>query len=98
MGTPMHEPLGALERNMNCREFVDSIRGYLDDELPPDSRLGFERHADRCDGCAAYLSSYRQTIRLAREALTDPEDDGSDRDAIPELLRAVLEARKPPRG
>lgn len=94
----MREQCSDSATKMSCREFVDTMPGYLEGELPVDRRRAFEGHLDRCAGCATYLANYRQTIRLAREALNDDDEAALDRDLIPELLRNVLEARKPPRG
>ena len=83
---------------MICRRFVDTIPGYLEDELQPDVRHGFEAHAQGCASCAAYLANYRRTIDLARQALREPDDESWAREALPDLLRAALEARKPTEG
>ena len=83
---------------MICRAFIDSIPGYLELELSHEARRRFEAHAEGCSSCSSYLASYRQTIRLAREAFDDPDEERSDREALPELLRAVLGARRPPEG
>ena len=91
-------PNGDLETKMTCREFADSIPRYVEDELTPEERRVCEAHAEGCADCASYLASYLHTIRLAREALTDPEEERADLEVMPDLLRAVLQARKPPEG
>ncbi len=78
---------------MNCREFVDFLMGYLDDELPRRQRSVFEQHMADCPSCVSYLETYRETVRLGREICADP--DAPVPDAVPEsLVRAILAARE----
>lgn len=86
------EGLLSTKRLMTCRELIDFIASYRDDELTLEQRAEFERHLAVCPSCVAYLKTYEQTIVLAREAGDDqvPED-------VPEsLVRAILAARNPP--
>jgi anti-sigma factor RsiW len=78
---------------MTCRELVDFLMDYLDGLLSEPERLCFEEHLGECPDCVAYLASYREAVRLGKEACTAGED------AIPsevpeELVRAVLAARR----
>ena len=77
---------------MNCREFVDFLMGYVDDELPDGQRNTFEQHMTDCPSCETYLDTYRETVRLGREVCSDPEGPVPE-DAPEALLRAVLAAR-----
>ena len=36
---------------MKCREFVDFLMAYLDEELDPDQRALFESHIKACPPC-----------------------------------------------
>jgi len=77
---------------ISCRELLDFLAAYLDGELGADVRPGFEAHLARCPACASYLESYRETIRLGREAC-DP--DGPVPEEVPEeLVEAILAVRR----
>ena len=83
-------------RELTCGELADFLADYFAGELSRDVRSVFEGHLAECPDCAAYLRSYAETIRLARDAYTDdPAPAG-----VPEaLVRAILEAReRPPRS
>jgi anti-sigma factor RsiW len=57
MATPEHTDL-------TCRELVDLVTDYLEDALPGDDRLDFERHLVWCSWCRDYLAHMRTTIEL----------------------------------
>ncbi len=77
---------------ITCRELIDFIADYLDNELPGPMRREFERHLKVCPSCVAYLESYRQTVRLGRFVLA-PSDEPADA-LVPEgLLAAIRKAR-----
>jgi anti-sigma factor RsiW len=69
---------------LSCQELVELVTDYLEGAMPPELRLRFESHVERCGGCRTYLEEMRQTIRatgsLTVEAVT------------PEAERALLEA------
>ncbi len=52
-------------RPLTCREMVQLVTAYLEDELSPRDRRRFERHLRSCDGCPTYVEQMRETIRLA---------------------------------
>ena len=81
---------------MTCREFVEFLDRFVNGDLSPDEAAEFERHLAVCASCVRYLESYRQTIRLAREALAGHGDqDVTKVPAVPEeLVAAILAARK----
>lgn len=77
---------------MTCREFIEFLMSYIDEELPADQRSEFERHVRMCSSCAAYLESYKKTLALERELCADCGDVPQD---VPEdLVRAIVEAKK----
>jgi len=88
--------IGALEMVerpvLTCRELIEFLAAYLDDELPAETRADFERHLSLCPPCVDYLAGYRETIRLGREAC---EPEGSVPSDVPaELVAAILSARR----
>ena len=78
---------------MNCREFVDFLMDYLEDNLPDAQHATFRAHMEACPGCELYLDTYRETVRLGKACCEDPE--GPVPDEAPEaLVEAILAARK----
>ena len=49
---------------MPCRELVEVITDYLEDQLSPDDRARFEAHLAECSACRLYLEQFRVTIRV----------------------------------
>jgi len=79
-------------KELTCRELSELLAGYFAGELDPDVRMLFEEHLVECPECVAYLRSYAETMRLAKDAY--------EADAVPvefpeELMRAILVAREP---
>lgn len=79
---------------MTCREVTEFLMAYLDGELDPAVRAGFERHMGVCPSCVAFLESYKRTVTLGQEACgCDHADAGVQ--AIPQgLIDAILAARR----
>ncbi|MCG3122506.1 MAG: hypothetical protein GIKADHBN_00898 [Phycisphaerales bacterium] len=75
-----------------CREVLDFLMSYLDEELSPDQRHEFDRHLAVCPSCVNYLESYKTAVRLGKAVMVDPEQAAEE--VVPEsLLRAIREAR-----
>ena len=82
-------------RELTCRELTEFLADYFADELRPDERSLFEGHLAECPDCVAYLRSYAETMRLAKDAY----DDDPVQAGVPEqLVRAILAARARPSG
>lgn len=78
---------------MTCREFVEFMMAYLDEELPSAQRDEFEAHIERCPQCVCFMDSYQETIRLGKSVCQEPDQDVPD--CVPEqLVEAILAARK----
>jgi anti-sigma factor RsiW len=78
---------------MTCREAIEFLASYLDNELEPDVRADFDGHLSICPSCVAYLETYQATIRMAKTAV----DDTSETTGAPmpqELIQAILAARR----
>ena len=78
---------------MTCREFIEFLMSYLDDELDAGSRDVFEAHLDGCDDCVRYMRSYQTAVEMGRCACED-EDGPPPDDAPPDLIAAILAARR----
>jgi len=78
---------------ITCREIVEFLMDYLNGDLPRTQRATFKLHLLLCKPCRAYLRSYQDTVRLARDASTHLEDDPALQDVPEELVQAILAAR-----
>ena len=76
--------------DLTCREMANFLADYLDGSLALAERHVFDKHLADCPECAAYLRSYTETIRLARQTR---EDDALPAAVPDELVRAILAAR-----
>ena len=77
--------------DLTCREMTDFLADYLDGSLALAERRLFDKHLAGCPECIAYLRSYAETIRLARQT---SEDDALPATIPGELVRAILAARQ----
>ncbi len=78
---------------MTCRELIEFLDRYVEGALGAEEQREFDRHLALCPPCIAYLETYRESIRLAREAEREPA--ASAPEAMPdELVAAVLAARR----
>ena len=64
--------------DMNCRELVELVTGYLENTLSVADRLRLEAHLEECSYCAEYVEQMRQTVgvlgRLPEESVS-PESE-----------------------
>jgi anti-sigma factor RsiW len=78
---------------MTCRELVDFLGEYFDGELSDEVRRHFDAHLTACAECSTYLASYRETVRLAKDAMQASDDPVPA--SVPEsLVQAILAARR----
>ena len=50
-----------------CREFLERLSRYLDNELPATDRRTIERHLHDCPCCEEVLDSLKQTVALCHD-------------------------------
>jgi len=74
---------------MTCEQLIAFLADYLDGTLPVETIALFESHLAGCRSCTAYLTTYRETIRLTRLTAASPTllDDAPE-----ELIAAILGA------
>jgi anti-sigma factor RsiW len=77
---------------MKCREFVDFLMRYLDDDLDKKTKTIFEAHLQICPPCVGYLDGYKDVIELGKMACSNP-DGPVPGDAPEALIKAILAAR-----
>lgn len=72
---------------MTCRDAIEVMIDYLDGTLEPHTLEEFEHHLKLCLWCVRYLSTYRQTIRMAGAAFP------AEVEVPEELVHAILTSR-----
>lgn len=73
-------------KRITCGEFVEFLGGYHDGELSAVQGRLLEAHLAQCQKCREYVAAYRATIRLAKAAM-----ENLDEQAVPEeLVKAIL--------
>ena len=78
---------------ITCRQLLDFIYDYLDGALPENDRAEFERHLSVCPSCVHYLDTYKQTLRISKQALRPaPEPRDEDVDLPEPLVHSILAA------
>ncbi|MCH2186139.1 zf-HC2 domain-containing protein [Myxococcota bacterium] len=78
---------------MKCREFVEFLMSYLDEELDDRARSVFELHLRGCGDCHRYMEDYVQAVELGRSVCR--EADGPLPNDVPEdFVQAILQARR----
>lgn len=70
-------------KEIACVSGVELLNDYLEGVLPPDVHAALEAHVARCERCAAFVASYRETPRILRDATTT---------ALPDDIEASLKA------
>ncbi len=87
-------PVAEYEKaEITCRAVVELLLDYLSDELPQAESATIDRHLAKCPDCVAYLTSYRDAIKLGKAALAKPA--GPVKEPIAEeLVQAILAAAR----
>ena len=71
---------------VTCRDCVDQLSAYLDDDLPSRRARDIDIHLAGCADCRVYLQNLRATIDLARAAYAhEPAAEPRQRDAVTAL-------------
>ncbi|MEM6457065.1 MAG: zf-HC2 domain-containing protein [Acidobacteriota bacterium] len=83
-------PCGDLPTE-TCRDAINFLLAYLEDDLSASARESFEAHVAMCPPCQDYMDSYRETIALSREACGCDQADQHE-PMPPALVSAILAA------
>jgi len=68
---------------LRCRDVVELLAEYLDDQLDPATAGALDAHLTGCEECAAFTNTYRKTVQALRQLR---EED------LPSQLRDRLQA------
>ncbi len=80
--------------DLTCRELIDFLDDFVENELPADRRAVFEAHLAICPDCRAYLDSYRASIGLVGELRQRSPESRPPADVPQSLLHAAKQAMR----
>jgi len=69
-----------------CGEVITFLFEYLENEMPAERKLEFDRHLAVCPSCRNYLATYRESLLLVRHGAELDEAE------IPELPQHLVDA------
>ncbi len=69
---------------LTCKELVELVTDYLEEDLSPADRVRFDAHLGECDGCHTYLEQMKQTIRTVGKL--------TEETASPQAKKLLLDA------
>lgn len=52
---------------LRCRDVVDLLDDYIEGALDPATAQALMAHLADCEDCAAFLNTYRETVRTTRQ-------------------------------
>lgn len=70
-----------IGEELTCRELVELVTDYLEGALALATRARFDEHIAGCQGCTAYMSQIRETLRLLGR-LTEESVPDESRDSL----------------
>jgi anti-sigma factor RsiW len=76
-----------MHRDLRCRQVVELVTAYLEDELAPRERRRFEAHLAGCPHCTTYVEQMRVTLA----GVGSVSLDGLSPEAERELLEAFAD-------
>ena len=56
---------------LRCQDIVELLDDYLDGALEPTDTAALEAHLAGCGDCAAFMATYRGTVRASRKLSED---------------------------
>ena len=80
---------------MTCREFVEFLWRYIDNELSQAERTTFDDHLAKCPHCVKYLQQYQDTVRIGKAAVV-ASTDPVPAEVPADLIQAILHSRVKP--
>jgi predicted anti-sigma-YlaC factor YlaD len=78
---------------MNCREVLDALSDYLDDDAAATVRADLEAHLHECRSCTVILETSKRTLTI----VTDVGSFDIPQDLSERLLEKTLSALTPSR-
>jgi anti-sigma factor RsiW len=75
---------------VTCREFIDQLLDYSAGDLTEWHRAVADRHLAACADCRGYVSQYRGSVTLLRQAMADDEADARNAAVPATLISSIL--------
>lgn len=66
---------------LTCKEFVDGISDFIDDDIDPELRERLQKHISECPNCWVVYDTTKKTIQVFK---------GMDAQPLPEDVRSRL--------
>jgi anti-sigma factor (TIGR02949 family) len=70
---------------LTCKEFVDGISDFIDDDIAPELREKLQKHISECPNCWVVYDTTKKTIQVFKGMDAQPLPD----DVRSRLMRAV---------
>ncbi len=74
---------------ITCKDVVDLIMDYIENNLDPEAVKDFDMHIDGCECCHGFINTYKKTISLTHQI---PCEDIPDE--LYSRLSSLLKERK----
>ncbi len=71
-----------MTQGLDCREILDNLSAYIDEELDVGLCEEIQRHMEGCNPCVAFLNTLKKTVVLYRSS--------AEQDAMPEEVHIDL--------
>lgn len=55
------------KRTLECTDVLSLLGDYVDGELIPSLEIRVKAHIDSCEDCLEMLTSYRETVQMAKD-------------------------------
>jgi anti-sigma factor RsiW len=79
---------------ITCQKFVGFVGSYHDGELLAAQTRILEAHLAQCRKCQEYLEGYRTTIRLAKAAMENLDEQPVPADLVKKILVSASSSQK----
>jgi anti-sigma factor (TIGR02949 family) len=73
-----------------CKEVIQVLSEYLEDDLSTEEKARFEQHMSECSPCMAFLRTYEKSSELATSVLRAGEIPVELQERLREYLTARL--------
>ncbi|MEW6143853.1 MAG: zf-HC2 domain-containing protein [Thermodesulfobacteriota bacterium] len=73
-----------------CKDLVDNIMGYIDNELDMKTLEELEKHASECPECRAFVDTYKRMLELTGKLKDRPFVTPEIRERLKTLLKSKI--------
>ena len=57
----------AMDDMISCKDVVDLIMDYIENNLDPETVKDFDMHIDGCGCCHGFINTYKKTVSLTHQ-------------------------------